>query len=167
MQTLNLSSSCAITATAGLNNLLSAWGGGLRKLNLSYNCIYSKDITAACPNLESLNFDSCKKVSAGGLNKLLRLWGGRLKELNLCGTKITGKGIVGNCPSLEVLLLSFCDKLTDAGLDNLLGQWGKHLQDLDLTCTQGWKFTSCCHCQDLAQQASWLLIGYTRVNNQS
>ena len=32
---------------------------------------------------------------------------------------------------------------------------------------QGWKFMSCSQCQDLGQQASWLLIGYTRVNNQS
>ena len=32
---------------------------------------------------------------------------------------------------------------------------------------QGWKFMSCRHCQELGQQASWPLIGYTRVNNQS
>ena len=31
---------------------------------------------------------------------------------------------------------------------------------------QGWKFMSCSHCQELCQQASWLLIGCTRVNNQ-
>ena len=34
---------------------------------------------------------------------------------------------------------------------------------------QGWKFMSCTslyHCQELGQQASWLLIGYTRQNNQ-
>ena len=30
-----------------------------------------------------------------------------------------------------------------------------------------WKFVSCSHCQELGQQAGWLLIGYTRVNNQS
>ena len=29
------------------------------------------------------------------------------------------------------------------------------------------KFMSCTHCQEWGQQASWLLIGYTRVNNQS
>ena len=33
--------------------------------------------------------------------------------------------------------------------------------------TQGWKFMSCNYCPELAQQASWLLIGCTRVNNQS
>ena len=33
--------------------------------------------------------------------------------------------------------------------------------------TQGRKFMSCCHRQELGQQASWLLIGCTRVNNQS
>ena len=32
---------------------------------------------------------------------------------------------------------------------------------------QGWKFFSFSHCQELCQQASWLLIGGTRVNNQS
>ena len=32
---------------------------------------------------------------------------------------------------------------------------------------QGWKFMSYSHCQELGQQASWLLIGCTRVNNQS
>ena len=31
---------------------------------------------------------------------------------------------------------------------------------------QGWKFMSCCCCQELWQQSSWLLTGYTRVNNQ-
>ena len=31
----------------------------------------------------------------------------------------------------------------------------------------GWKFMSCSHCQELCQQASWLLIGSTRVINQS
>ena len=32
---------------------------------------------------------------------------------------------------------------------------------------QGWKLMCCSHCQGLCQQASWLLIGCTRVNNQS
>ena len=32
---------------------------------------------------------------------------------------------------------------------------------------QGWKFLSCSQCEELGQQASWLLIGCTRVNNQS
>ena len=32
---------------------------------------------------------------------------------------------------------------------------------------QGRNFLSCSHCQKLRQQASWLLIGCTRVNNQS
>ena len=31
---------------------------------------------------------------------------------------------------------------------------------------QGWEFMSCSHCQELGQLASWLLISYTRVNNQ-
>ena len=30
---------------------------------------------------------------------------------------------------------------------------------------QGWKFMSYSSCQELGQQASWLLIGYTGVNN--
>ena len=32
---------------------------------------------------------------------------------------------------------------------------------------QGWKFMNCSHGHELGQQASWLLIGCTRVNNQS
>ena len=32
---------------------------------------------------------------------------------------------------------------------------------------QGWKFMSCRHSQELGQQASWLVIGCTSVNNQS
>ena len=32
---------------------------------------------------------------------------------------------------------------------------------------QGRKFMSCSHCQELRQHPSWLLIGCTRVNNQS
>ena len=39
-----------------------------------------------------------------------------------------------------------------------------HICDI---CSQGWKFMSFSHCQELGQQATWLLIGYTRVNNQS
>ena len=31
----------------------------------------------------------------------------------------------------------------------------------------GRKFMSCNYCQELCQQASWFLINYTRVNNQS
>ena len=31
----------------------------------------------------------------------------------------------------------------------------------------GWKFMSNSHCRELCQQASWLLISFTRVNNQS
>ena len=38
--------------------------------------------------------------------------------------------------------------------------YDRRLQFLDL----GWKFMSCSHCQELGQQASWLLIGCTRVN---
>ena len=36
-----------------------------------------------------------------------------------------------------------------------------------LITSQGWKIMSCSHCQELCQQASWLLIGCTRLNNQS
>ena len=32
---------------------------------------------------------------------------------------------------------------------------------------QGWKLMGCSHGQELCQQASLLLIGYIRVNNQS
>ena len=32
---------------------------------------------------------------------------------------------------------------------------------------QGWKFMSCSNCQELGKQANLLLIGCTRVNNQS
>ena len=32
---------------------------------------------------------------------------------------------------------------------------------------QGWKFMSCSRCQEFGQQASWLLIGYTRATNRS
>ena len=41
------------------------------------------------------------------------------------------------------------------------------VRDSPLLIQQGWKFISCSHCQELGQQASWLLIGCTRVNNQS
>ena len=34
------------------------------------------------------------------------------------------------------------------------------------TSDLGWKCTSCSHCQKLCQQANWLLIGCTRVDNQ-
>ena len=36
----------------------------------------------------------------------------------------------------------------------------------DITPLQGWKFMSCSHCQEVGQQASWPLIGCTRVNVQ-
>ena len=38
----------------------------------------------------------------------------------------------------------------------------------DTLVVQGWKFMSCSQSQELCQQASWILIGCTRVvNNQS
>ena len=37
---------------------------------------------------------------------------------------------------------------------------------VSVSSIQGWKM-SCSHCQELCQQASWLLIGCRRVNNQS
>ena len=40
-------------------------------------------------------------------------------------------------------------------------------QGADPAPHQGWKLLSCSHCQELCQQARWLLIGYTKVNNQS
>ena len=58
----------------------------------------------------------------------------------------------------------------------VLGLNSTHLKDLYMGINGrcklvdgalGWKFMSCCHCQQLGQQASWLLIGCTRVNNQS
>ena len=41
---------------------------------------------------------------------------------------------------------------------------GHHILD---TLEQGWKFISCSQCQELGQPASCLLIGCTRVNDQS
>ena len=45
--------------------------------------------------------------------------------------------------------------------------WSKELKEVEVVTSQGWKFMSCSHCQELGQQASWLLTGCTRVNNQS
>ena len=42
-------------------------------------------------------------------------------------------------------------------------QRGKH----DFTVLQGQKFLSCSHCHELCQQVIWLLVGCSRVNNQS
>ena len=39
--------------------------------------------------------------------------------------------------------------------------------DLEEFANQGWKFMTSSHCQELGQQARLLLIGCTRVNNQS
>ena len=41
------------------------------------------------------------------------------------------------------------------------------LYALGLPIIQGWKFMSCSHCQEFGKQKSWLLIGFTGVNNQS
>ena len=46
-------------------------------------------------------------------------------------------------------------------------QAARRRNERKLTDLQGRKFMSCSHFQELCQQASWLLIGYTRVNNQS
>ena len=37
-----------------------------------------------------------------------------------------------------------------------------HVRPLQLGGEQGWKLMSCSHCQELCQQASWLLIGCTQ-----
>ena len=101
---------------------------------------------------------------------LLLLSGGRkLKTLNLAYSReMMGEGIRSTCPQLEHLSLYMCEKLTDPGLDNLLHRWGgPALRSLNLAYTKGWQLLSCSHCQELGQYASWLLIGYTRGNNQS
>ena len=36
---------------------------------------------------------------------------------------------------------------------------GDFANDLFTLKSQGWKFLSCSHCQELCQQGSWLLIG--------
>ena len=38
---------------------------------------------------------------------------------------------------------------------------------VDIVAPQGWKLMSCGHCLEFCQQVTWLLIGCTRVNNQS
>ena len=45
--------------------------------------------------------------------------------------------------------------------------WCVSLGWVILACEQGWKFMSCSHCQEFCQQADWLLIGCTRVINES
>ena len=37
---------------------------------------------------------------------------------------------------------------------------GGNLDDEEFPVSQGWKFMSCSHCQELRQQANWLQIGY-------
>ena len=65
-------------------------------------------------------------------------------------------------------------ELTGPARVDLLDAWRREMVSV-LAATQlrlsqlnqGWKFMSCSQCQELCQQASWLLIGCTRVNNQS
>ena len=47
-------------------------------------------------------------------------------------------------------------------------QQGAQAQEplLPVRYVQGWKFMSSSHCQELGQQASWLLIGYTTTNQK-
>ena len=56
-----------------------------------------------------------------------------------------------------------------AVIDHRLGSQAERTIGLGLRSlyrsVQGWKFMSCC--QEMCQQASWLLIGCTRVDNQS
>ena len=48
-----------------------------------------------------------------------------------------------------------------------IGFWFGQDEIQKLGPLQGWKFISCSYCQELCQQASWPLIGCTRMNNQS
>ena len=69
--------------------------------------------------------------------------------------------------------LFLCQVLSGCDLDKLLDRsdltWSAEAPTTNKkkVSEQGWKFSSCCHCQEFGQQASWLLIGCTRVNNQS
>ena len=98
-----------------------------------------------------------------GLSALLQL--GNLTVLHLEKSSITGDSLPNgdavnsSLSQLRVLNLSGCGGLTETGLNNLLRMCGNKLQ--------GWKLMSCSHCREFCQQASWLLIGYTRVNNHS
>ena len=107
-------------------------------------------------------------ITDAGLINLLKVFP-NLEFVDLHGAKVSGDGLAnfhGRCARLKVLKLAFCDLLTNDGLNELLRIFPS-LNYLTLNSTQGRKFVGCSHCQELGKPAYWLLIGYTRVNNQS
>ena len=91
-------------------------------------------ITARCPLLEALRLEHCENITDAGLNAMFKHWGRRLKMVELSYTGVEGSGLTAKCPRLEKMSLE--------------------------SCAEGWKIMSCSHCQELGQQARWLLIGY-------
>ena len=74
-------------------------------------------------------------------------------------------------PSLngETLFIERWDRLQNnnfPGLNNIRGRGGG-VKYAATSSVQERKFMSCSHCQELCQQASWLLIGCTRVQTTS
>ena len=131
LESLNLTGNIDVT-DAGLNNLLSRWGGSLKVLDLARTHISGEQMTANCPKLESLNLFGCEKLSGTHLNSLLKKWASNLTTLDLAFIKISGEEISVSCPHLKKLNLSLCICLTSKGLKNLLKQFGSHLRELEL-----------------------------------
>ena len=59
-----------------------------------------------------------------------------------------------SCPYCQKSFVHKCDMTRHAKTHT-----GENLHTCALCEKQGWKFMSCSHCQELCQQASWLLIG--------
>ena len=62
---------------------------------------------------------------------------------------------------LKLVVLGMGEEWQGGDMNGPAGGWKVNL------LKQGWKIMSRSHCQELCQQASWPLIGCTRVNNQS
>ena len=75
-------------------------------------------------------------------------------------------------PGTKSVFYRMTDPLFDAkGTANVLAWKGQSYAFATINAKdpaiQGRNLLSCSHCQELCQQASWLLIGSPRVNNQS
>ena len=66
----------------------------------------------------------------------------------------------GNCDSVWK---NIYEKMVErnAELEEIMEEHKDHMDQVRKLVNQGWKLMSYSNCQELCQQASWLLIGYT------
>ena len=85
---------------------------------------------------------------------------------NFARSKSSAAKVRGSADVAVLFVAAFSNNVCGVAYQNSVLS-GITLSVVRKVCAQGWIFMSCSHCQEWCQQASWLMIGCTKVNDQS